>query len=60
MLLIVKPGQRFASFEAMVIISSLLRKFNFAYSCDRKPLEIEADLVLKFIGGVPLIVSPRY
>lgn len=57
---ICKIGQKFASLEAKVIISSLLRKFYFSYSPHRDPLQIDADLVLKYIEGVPLIVSTRY
>ena len=45
--------------EAKVIISALLRKFNFSYNLDRKPLNISADLVLNFPDGVPLMVSHR-
>ena len=54
-----ETGQKFATLEAKVIISTLLRKFNFSYSPDRDPLRIEADLVLKFLDGVPLIITPR-
>jgi len=52
-------GQKFAILEAKVIISALLRKFNFSYNLDRKPLNISADLVLNFPDGVPLMVSHR-
>lgn len=52
-------GQKFAMLEAKVIISALLRKFNFSYNLDRKPLNISADLVLNFPDGVPLMVSHR-
>jgi len=53
-------GQKFANFEAKVIISALLRKFTFSYKCDRKPLQLETDLVLKPVNGIPLIITPRH
>ena len=52
-------GQKFAMLEEKVLLSCLLRRFEFAYSSAREPVKVCSDLVLKPKDGMPLIVRPR-
>jgi len=52
-------GQKFAMLEMKVILASLLRKFNFDYNADRKPVQMVNKLVLKPAGGMHLIITPK-
>ena len=56
-------GHKYAMFELKVMLSWILRKFQFSLPSNQlsfdNEIETSFELTLKPVGGIPLIITPR-
>ena len=55
-----KKGQKYALFELKVVLSWVLRKFEFSIADPSGPgIQASSEIVLKPLDGIHLVVKPR-
>ena len=52
-------GEEFASLTLKIVLSTLLRKFEFNLSPDAKRPKPTSQIILKPVGGINLLVTGR-